>query len=149
MAPQVSLDWLNDEKNFIVQTFKKVTVTRNIGFGGANLSKTIEASAISRREGEGEIQLCLAHEVQVDMYEVASSLCHLLFKTNKVIDALLFMTMLSTDLDALQRRGYNGNLDSFPIEHYSLYLIVNQILKQHKEKAEKEKVEQAEKEASA
>ena len=59
------------------------------------------------------------------------------------------MTMLSTDLDALQRRGYNGNLDSFPIEHYSLYLIVNQILKQHKEKAEKEKVEQAEKEASA
>ena len=121
MAPQVSWDWLNNEKNFVVQTFKKVTVTRNISFGGTDLSKSIEASAISRREGEGEIQLCLAHDVQVDMYEVASSLCHLLFKTNKVIDALLFMTMLSTDLDALQRRGYNGNSDSSLFGYYSLH----------------------------
>jgi len=39
---------------------------------------------------------------------VATSLCRLLFETMKVNDALLFMTILSTDLKALKRRGYNG-----------------------------------------
>lgn len=39
---------------------------------------------------------------------VATSLCRLLFEKAKVNDALLFMTILSTDLKALKRRGYNG-----------------------------------------
>ena len=109
MVPQVSLTWLNDERNFIVQTFKKVTVIRSITFASARLSKSVEVSAISRQGSEGEIQLWLGCDVQVDMYEVANSLCSLLFKSHKSIDALLFMTMLSMDLSALQRQGYNGN----------------------------------------
>lgn len=39
---------------------------------------------------------------------VATSLCRLLFEKAKINDALLFMTILSTDLKALKRRGYNG-----------------------------------------
>ena len=42
---------------------------------------------------------------------VATSLCRLLFEKVKVNDALLFMTILSTDLKALKRRGYNGQYD--------------------------------------
>jgi len=41
---------------------------------------------------------------------VATSLCRLLFDSPKASDALLFMTILSTDLRALKRRGYNGQL---------------------------------------
>ena len=119
MIPQVSLAWMNDESNFIVQVFKKVEVIRNTSFSGTNLSKSVEASAIASRENEGKIQLSLACDVPVDMYEVATSLSPLLFRWHKVIDALLFMTMLSADLDALQRRGYNGNSSSFLNEFYS------------------------------
>ena len=106
---RVSFTWLNDERNFIVRTFDKVTVKRSLDFVGARSSKSIETSAIAKREGEGPIQLWLAGNAQVDMYEVATSLCRLLFDTYKANDALLFMTMLSMDFRALRRRGYNGN----------------------------------------
>lgn len=39
---------------------------------------------------------------------VATSFNRLFFETPKANDALLFMTILSTDLQALKRRGYNG-----------------------------------------
>lgn len=39
---------------------------------------------------------------------VSTSLCRFIFEAHKVNDALLFMTILSTDLKALKRRGYNG-----------------------------------------
>lgn len=39
---------------------------------------------------------------------VSISLCRFIFESPKVNDALLFMTLLSTDLKALKRRGYNG-----------------------------------------
>lgn len=109
---------MNDESNFVVQVFKKVEVIRNTSFSGVNLSKSVEASAIASQEGEGKIQLSLACDVPVDMYEVATSLAPLLFRWHKVIDALLFMTMLSADLDALQRRGYDGNSSPFLNELY-------------------------------
>ena len=40
-------------------------------------------------------------------------MCRLLFDSPKVNDALLFMTILSTDLRALRRRGYNGTVNAF------------------------------------
>lgn len=83
-------------------------VTRILNFAGTKSSKSIETSAIARREGRGAVQLWLAANAQVDMYEVATSLCHLLFDTYRVSDALLFTTILSMDLRALRRRGYNG-----------------------------------------
>lgn len=43
-----------------------------------------------------------------DECRVAISLNRLLFDSPKANDALLFMTILSTDLRALKRRGYNG-----------------------------------------
>lgn len=39
---------------------------------------------------------------------VSTSLCRLLLKGQKASDALLLMTILSTDLRSLKRRGYNG-----------------------------------------
>ena len=111
VATRVTLTWLNNKGNFIVRTFEKITVTRSINFTGVKSSKSIEASAIARREGEGAIQLWLTDNAQVDMFEIATSLCRLLFYTHKANDALLFMTILSTDIQTLRRRGYPGDCD--------------------------------------
>ncbi|KAI0646791.1 hypothetical protein C8Q79DRAFT_956470 [Trametes meyenii] len=104
---RVSHSWLNNEKNFLVKTFNKLTVTKSLQFGDKRASKSQDASAVARRINRGPIELWLAGNDQVDMYEVSTSMCRLLFDAPKVNDALLFMTILSTDLRALRRRGYN------------------------------------------
>lgn len=106
---RVSLTWLNDKGNFVVRTFKRLTVTRNINFAGIKLSKSTETSAVVTQEGKGAIQLWLTDDMEVDMYDIATSFCHLFFDTYKVSDAWLFTTILSTDLHTLQKRGYNGD----------------------------------------
>ncbi|KAI0781217.1 hypothetical protein BD413DRAFT_667167 [Trametes elegans] len=103
----VSYSWLNNEKHFVVKTFGKLTVTKTLQFGEKRVSKSQDASAVARRLGRGPIELWLAGNDQVDMYEVSTSMCRLLFDSPKAHDALLFMTILSTDLRALRRRGYN------------------------------------------
>jgi hypothetical protein len=109
----------------------------HLRFNGVILSKDQDASAAAKRIGggygfglgQGRIELWVAGNTQVDMYEcvifllchlarislnlvrrVATSLCRLLFETPKNNDALLFMTILSTDLRSLRRRGYNGGI---------------------------------------
>lgn len=90
------------------------------------MTKTQDASAVSKRIRTGPIELWLAGHTQVDMFEsvfyvtpaaycgtdihgrVSIALCNMLFETPKINDTLLFMTILSTDLKALRRRGYNG-----------------------------------------
>ncbi|KAJ6558581.1 hypothetical protein DFH09DRAFT_1037162 [Mycena vulgaris] len=104
---RVTFNWLNTEAHFIVTSFGKLSVTKTLVLGDLRKSRTQEASAVAKRIGAGPIQLWLAGNAQVDMYEVATSLNRLLFDSPKTNDALLFMTILSTDLKALKRRGYN------------------------------------------
>ncbi|KAI0747853.1 hypothetical protein C8Q80DRAFT_1168786 [Daedaleopsis nitida] len=104
---RVSYSWLNNKDNFVVKTYGKLTVTKSLQFGEKRASKSQDASAVARRLGRGPIELWLAGNDQVDMYEVSTSMCRLLFDAPKVNDALLYMTILSTDLRALRRRGYD------------------------------------------
>ena len=106
-----SLKWLNNDENFIVQSAEKVMITRSIDFAGAKLSLCDEVSAIAAREDEGRVELWVTDDVEADMYDVAYSLCHLLFHRPKVNDIFLFSMMLSTDLHTLRRRGYNGDYE--------------------------------------
>ena len=83
-----------------------------------------------------------------DAFRVSTSLCRFIFESPKVNDALLFMTILSTDLKALRRRGYNSMLLSKLLVLFgSLILkkkftpIVDRILRQ--QKAEREAAEKA------
>ena len=106
-----SFKWLNNDENFIVQSAEKVTITRSIDFAGAKLSISDGVSAIAMREDEGSVELWVADDAEADMYDVAYSLCHLLFDRPKVNDIFLFSMMLSTDLHTLRRRGYNGDYE--------------------------------------
>ncbi|KAH0825764.1 hypothetical protein J3R83DRAFT_8923 [Lanmaoa asiatica] len=104
---RVSLSWLSGTHNFKVKVFAKLVVSKTLDIGNCKTTRTLDASAAAKRVGMGPIELWLSDSAQVDMYEVATSLCRLLFEKAKVNDALLFMTILSTDLKALKRRGYN------------------------------------------
>jgi hypothetical protein len=83
---------------------------------------------------------------------VSTSLCRLIFESPKVNDALLFMTILSTDLKALKRRGYNGApATTFYLRQvadlFAIYQLVDRILRQ--QKAEREAAEKARAETRA
>lgn len=110
---KVPYTWLNNEQNFVVRTFGKIAVVKTLNFGQISASKSQDASAVAMQEGRGAIQLWLSGNDLIDMYEVSTSICRLLFDSPKASDALLFMTILSTDLRALRRRGYNGLSSSF------------------------------------
>ncbi|KAG8744390.1 hypothetical protein FRC12_014812 [Ceratobasidium sp. 428] len=100
-------DWLAEGDHFQVFMVNKLQLTRNLSYG-RGFSATQEASAAAKREGaRGTVILWLAENSQTDLYEVANSLCKVLFASHKINDSLLFMTILSTDLRALKRRGYN------------------------------------------
>ena len=67
---RVSHTWLNNDKNFIVKTFGKLTVTKTLQFGEKRHSKSQDASAVAKRQtARGPIELMLAGNDLVDMYE--------------------------------------------------------------------------------
>ena len=66
---KVPFNWLNEEKNFIVKVYGKLLVTKFLHHGDIRESESQEASAVARREGRGPIELWLAGNTQVDMYE--------------------------------------------------------------------------------
>lgn len=66
---EVPLNWLNKEKNFIVRVFGKLLVTKSLRHGDICDSRSHEASAVAKREGNGPIELWLAENKQVNMYE--------------------------------------------------------------------------------
>ncbi|KAJ1300947.1 hypothetical protein OPQ81_003373 [Rhizoctonia solani] len=107
MRSLIKPEWLAHDDNFQVVMVNKLQLTRHLSHG-RGFSATQEASAAAKREGaRGVVILWLAENTQTDLYEVANSLCNVLFARHKINDSLLFMTILSTDLRALKRRGYN------------------------------------------
>jgi hypothetical protein len=66
---KVSLNWLKEEKNFIVKVFGELWAISSLHHGDICESENSEVSAIARREGNGPIELWLAGNWQVDMYE--------------------------------------------------------------------------------
>ncbi|KAG9003819.1 hypothetical protein FRB94_008497 [Tulasnella sp. JGI-2019a] len=104
-------DWLATDNNFLVRGCGRLSLVRTLNFGGRRVTKTQEASAAAqlatRFGSSGPLSLYISTHDKLDMYEVAHSICRLLLKNPKVNDSLLFMTILSTDLRALRRRGFN------------------------------------------
>jgi len=65
---KVTFSWLQGEKNFIVRSFGKLSVTRSLIFEGASVSRPVETSAVARWN-RNVLQLSLASNTEVDMYE--------------------------------------------------------------------------------
>ncbi|KAF8581823.1 hypothetical protein K439DRAFT_1513339 [Ramaria rubella] len=103
----IPYSWLNKPENFLVTEVGKLTLTRTLQFGQIKMVKTQEASATAEQKEKGPVQLWIGGNSQVDLYEVSNSLCRVILKMHKPNESLLFMTILSTDLRALRRRGFN------------------------------------------
>ncbi|KAF8270077.1 hypothetical protein EI94DRAFT_1723808 [Lactarius quietus] len=113
------------KNNFIVKVFGKLLVTKSLHHGDVRHSHSHEASAVAKQDGTGPIELWLAGNTQVQMHEVSTSLCRFIFESPKNNDALLFMTILMSEIETLKQLGYN----------------VDRILRQ--QKAEREEAERA------
>ncbi|KAG8964408.1 hypothetical protein FRC03_001809 [Tulasnella sp. 419] len=123
--------WLSQDNNFTVRNCQKIELKRTLTILGESISKTQEVSATVIFTGTGETsraRLYLSEDDQLDMFEVANSMCKFLLKNPHPQDSLLFMTILSTDLQALGRRGYP----------------VHRILHQHKVESEHRAARRAE-----
>ncbi|KAG8964407.1 hypothetical protein FRC03_001808 [Tulasnella sp. 419] len=106
---KVRMEWLSQGENFTVRGCQRLKLSRTLTFQGKSNSKAQEVSATAvmvSRLGITRLVLLLSKNDRLDMYEVANSMCKILLKNPRPQDSLLFMTILSTDLRALGRRGY-------------------------------------------
>jgi len=66
---RVSFSWLSADNNFVVKTFGKLSVVKALKYGELHVSKKQEVTAVTRRVASGPIQLWIAGNSQIDMYE--------------------------------------------------------------------------------
>jgi hypothetical protein len=66
---KVSLDWLQVEANFQVKTYGYIKVKKTFTYGKLHLGREQEASAVARRGIAQRIELLLADNAEIDMYE--------------------------------------------------------------------------------
>ncbi|PPQ99714.1 hypothetical protein CVT24_009697 [Panaeolus cyanescens] len=106
---KIPFNWLTSGNNFVVEAYGKVEIEKQLQYNGLSISKKQDASAVAFRvNARSPVKLCVAVNTQLDMFEVATSLNRLMFDSPKANDTLLLMTILSTDLKSLKRRGYNA-----------------------------------------
>ncbi|KAI6159818.1 hypothetical protein EDD17DRAFT_1761872 [Pisolithus thermaeus] len=86
-----------------VKACKRILVSKTLAT--VNVERTKDVWTVARREGD-RIELWISKTAKRDMYEVATSLCRLLFGTNTRNTTLLLGTMLSANSTFLERRGY-------------------------------------------
>ncbi|CAE6384073.1 unnamed protein product [Rhizoctonia solani] len=83
---KIKPEWLAQGENFQVVMVNKLQLTRHLSHG-RGYSATQEASAAAKREGmRGPVILWLAENSQTDLYEVANSLCNVLFDRHRIND---------------------------------------------------------------
>lgn len=65
----ISYSWISSPKNFVVKAFGKLTMVKHLRYDNQHLSRTQDASAVAQKTRYGTIELWIAGNSQVDMYE--------------------------------------------------------------------------------
>lgn len=86
-----------------VKACKRIRVSKTLV--NRNVKRTRDVWTIVRREDDC-IVLWISKTQKPDMYQVATSLCRLLFGTKKMNATVLLETILSVGLESLERRGF-------------------------------------------
>jgi Protein of unknown function (DUF3684) len=66
---KIPFDWLNNEKNFVVTVFGKLSINRTLHHGDIRCCESQGAFVVADRQGRGPIELWLAENTEVHMYE--------------------------------------------------------------------------------
>jgi len=111
----LSWDWLQKPDNLLISSVQKIVRVITFTQGTFRKVEQQDVSASARHltptsflAKPGPLSLSLSQSAQLDMYEVAGGLCRLILKIPRVQDSLLLLTLLTTDLRSLRRRGYNS-----------------------------------------
>ncbi|KDE08540.1 hypothetical protein MVLG_01317 [Microbotryum lychnidis-dioicae p1A1 Lamole] len=102
-------DWIQSGggKHLQVIEVRSIELVRTLSVGRTTKRHSQAASAFAKASSQGDLLLYIAGDVELDYYEVATALCRLLLSKQRANDTLLYMTILSTPLKALRRRGFN------------------------------------------
>ncbi|CAO1625305.1 unnamed protein product [Parajaminaea phylloscopi] len=81
-------------------------LSRVLRFQGEQVRDVQRASATAQKEGS-KVRLFVASNTRIDWFEVAAALNKFLLSRQRLQEVLLFMTLLSTSLRDLKRRGFH------------------------------------------
>ncbi|KAI6111932.1 hypothetical protein EV401DRAFT_239921 [Pisolithus croceorrhizus] len=102
--PKVTIPSSSDHLK--VKASNRILVSKILVAGNVKRIQFVRATA--RSEGDS-IELWISEVANCDMYEVAASLCRVLYGVNKMNATVLFGTILSADLEFLEQRGFHVN----------------------------------------
>lgn len=99
-------EWLKSHLQLAQVDGRGLRLTRQLRFGSINVSNEQRCSAMASLQS-GKLTLYIAENMEVDWYEVAMALAKHLLSRQTLPDMLLYMTILSTSLRNLKRRGFH------------------------------------------
>lgn len=109
-----------------VKACNRILVSKILVAGNVKRIKDVRATASSKGD---TIELWISDVANCDMYEVATSLCRILFGVSKTNATVLLGTILSADLEFLERRGFL--VDQVSQQHTDTYGEGNRTMKRH------------------
>lgn len=99
-------DWLKSNLNVVEVDGRGLRLTRQLRFGSIDISNEQKCSAMASLK-QGKLTLYIANNLETDWFEVALSLSKHLLTRQRLQEVLLYMTLLSTSLRNLKRRGFH------------------------------------------
>lgn len=99
-------EWLQD--NLEVLEVGSIQLLSSLHIPSGKHKKEQSTSAcIQVQLKTGKLQLHLARDVELDFFDIAHSLCRSVLYGPRLQDSLLLLTILTTSLQSLKRRGFN------------------------------------------
>lgn len=99
-------DWLKNNLQVVEVDGRGLRLTRQLRFGTLNVSNEQKSSAMANLN-KGKLVLYMASNLETDWFEVAMALSKHLLTRQRLQEVLLYMTLLSTSLRNLKRRGFH------------------------------------------
>lgn len=99
-------EWLKTALDVVEVGGDGLRLSRVLRFMGQQEQNVQRSSAMAQAEGR-RVRLFIAANMSVDWFEVAAALNKFLLSRQRLQEVLLFMTLLSTSLRDLKRRGFH------------------------------------------
>lgn len=100
-------DWLKSHLQVVEVDGRGLRLTRHLRLGSLDVSNEQRCSAMASLSSSGKLLLYIAGNMDIDWFEVAFALSKHLLSRQKLPEVLLYMTLLSTSLRNLKRRGFH------------------------------------------
>ncbi|WFD36491.1 hypothetical protein MCUN1_003371 [Malassezia cuniculi] len=100
------MDWLRRSLKVTEVGGGGLQLTRTLHYAGREFKDTQHCSAMALTQW-GTLHLHIAQNLELDWFEVAQALCKHLLTRQRLQEVLLYMTLLSSPLASLKRKGFN------------------------------------------